>query len=595
MAFLAVRRKIFSLPYRRLQLSRHYTDLPKSVCEILVNIPSKHRRRAIHEAQQVLTEYLHVTRALPFAHADSISRNSVHSLSDVISKVDFSVSTFSETFAKFLRYHPIDELGFFYESIGIDHDDVPSFLPARKFFISEEFRAYKVACVLSGFGFAWNRLGRLYRDEAWIFDKEPEELSNSLLCLKSFGFKSAAVIGMCLAFPELLRSGSESRNVDGMLSDLKTVNDLVRFAHNDADKWYDICRNIDMFYGIGFQRGTVKNLMEKCTSVFVDYSNEVLVNSIEYFCRLDVEKKDVVMLLHQIPEILSFNLETRHFSVLEFLKHFGMSVEELDLVKQKFPYVLGWNKMANLPSVMKAMDRHKWFFSQLKNGSHELLSTYVMKEPIRSVCGFLSDELGMVTSKKHLNFMLDKLNFMLQIGFGANEKTIKLLYGIHGCGPDLQVRFDLLINIGADHSRLCKALTQSPRILSQNPETIQKKANFFFKDLGLSFLSLYQFPAFLCFDLEYRIKPRLRFLVWLEQKGACRKKYYLSSLISASEKSFIHRISRYHPAAPKHWFECFVVQSTNCALSQSLSIHQSRVFDSDPQVFIKIKALLAAD
>ncbi|KAL9683639.1 hypothetical protein QQ045_015464 [Rhodiola kirilowii] len=234
----------------------------------------------------------------------------------------------------------------------IDYDDVPSFLPARKFFINEEFRAYKVACVLSGFGFAWNRLGRLYKDEAWIFDMEPEELSNSLLCLKSFGFQSAAVTGMCLAFPELLRSGSESRNVDGMLSDLKKVNDLVRFVHNDADK------------------------------------------CIKYFCRLDVEKKDVVMLLHQIPEILSFDLETRHFSVLEFLKHFGMSVEELDLVKQKFPYVLGWNKMANLPSVMKAMDRQKWFFSQLKNGSHELLSTYVMKEPMRSVRGFLSDELG---------------------------------------------------------------------------------------------------------------------------------------------------------------------------------------------------------
>ncbi|KAL9682634.1 hypothetical protein QQ045_014436 [Rhodiola kirilowii] len=71
---------------------------------------------------------------------------------------------------------------------------------------------------------------------------EPEELSNSLLCLKSFGFQSAAVPGMCLAFPELLRSGSESRNVDGMLSDLKKVNDLVRFVHNDADKWYDVLR-----------------------------------------------------------------------------------------------------------------------------------------------------------------------------------------------------------------------------------------------------------------------------------------------------------------------------------------------------------------
>ncbi|KAL9682600.1 hypothetical protein QQ045_014402 [Rhodiola kirilowii] len=40
-----------------------------------------------------------------------------------------------------------------------------------------------------------------------FFIRSLEELSNRLLCLKSFAFKSAAVIGMCLAFPELLGIG----------------------------------------------------------------------------------------------------------------------------------------------------------------------------------------------------------------------------------------------------------------------------------------------------------------------------------------------------------------------------------------------------
>uniref|UniRef100_A0A7N1A247 Uncharacterized protein n=1 Tax=Kalanchoe fedtschenkoi TaxID=63787 RepID=A0A7N1A247_KALFE len=564
MPFLAVRRTLNLSRHRLLQLSRHYTDLPKSICETLANIPRRHRRRAIHEAQQALSDYLHVTRSLPFAHADSISRNSIHSLSDVISKIDFSViTTFSETFSQFLRYNPIDELGFFYESIGIDYKDVPSVLPARKFFITEEFRAYRVACVLSGFGFAWNRLGKLYMEEAWIFDEEPEELSKRLLCLKNYGFKSAAVVGMCLAFPELLGSGSEFRNVDGLLDDLKRVNDLVRFEHNDADRWYNICKNIGVFYGIGFERGTVRNLMDTSISVFVDYSNEIFLKSIEYFCELDVPKKDVVMLLHLKPAILGFDLETPHFSILELLKHFGMSVEELESVRLEFPYVLGWNEMANLPSVMRALDRHNWFFSQLNNGGHELLGTYVMKEPMRNVRGFINDELSKATSAKHPNFMLNKLNSLLQIGFGANEKTMKLLYVMHGSGPELQARFDLLICMGADHSSLCKALSHAPRILNQNVESIQKKVDFLFNDLGLCFLNLYQFPAFLCFSLENRIKPRIRFQVWLEQKGACRKKYCLSSIIAASERTFITRISLNHPAAPKHWFERFLTRNNS--------------------------------
>ena len=62
----------------------------------------------------------------------------------------FYASTFSKSFCKLLRYQPINEFEFFFESIGIDHNDVPKLLPQNKFFFSEDGSIMNVAFCLSG-------------------------------------------------------------------------------------------------------------------------------------------------------------------------------------------------------------------------------------------------------------------------------------------------------------------------------------------------------------------------------------------------------------------------------------------------------------
>ncbi|KAK1400761.1 hypothetical protein POM88_000366 [Heracleum sosnowskyi] len=75
--------------------------------------------------------------------------------------------------------------------------------------------------------------------------------------------------------------------------------------------------------------------------------------------------------------------------------------------------------------------------------------------------------------------------------------------------------------------------------------------------MGCSLQSLDEFPAFLNFDLDKRIKPRYRFHMWLTENNLCRKEYALTSIISSSEKRFIALIYRMHPAAPKKWLASF--------------------------------------
>ena len=105
---------------------------------------------------------------------------------------------------KFLCCHPINEFEFFYESIGIDYSEVRDFLPKNKFFLYKDRSILNAAYALATFGFPWNTLGTLYKEESLIFSRDPDELKSRLCGFKKYGFNNTLVIGICLAFPHVL-------------------------------------------------------------------------------------------------------------------------------------------------------------------------------------------------------------------------------------------------------------------------------------------------------------------------------------------------------------------------------------------------------
>jgi hypothetical protein len=540
-------------------LSHHFsttTNLPS-----LSKIPSKYRAQAIQQAQKALTEYLHTTRCLPFPYAEHIARNSLFSVSNLIAKLDFSPSDFSKSFRRFLRYHPIDEFKFFFESIGISYGEVNGFLPANKFFFSEDGTVFSAASALSAFGFPWNRLGKLCKEEFSIFSQSSEDLTARLCRFKEYGLSNVSVIGICLAFPHVLSwDGELGGEIDALFDDLKRVFldfDLATCVEENVDAWYEVCRKIRVFYDLGCEKGKVGDLMGRSKYVFLEYPEEVLVQKAEYFCRFGVRKEDVGLLLLRSPEIMNLDMETPVISVLGFLKHFGLSTKELESISRKYPYVLGRNKMANLPHVMKALNLHEWFFHKLKSGNHQLLANYVLSDPDEGLDTEFRDGLEKIKSSRCPIHTMKKLNFLHGIGYGENALTMKVLDHLHGTSIKLQERFDCLLHLGIEFSNLCMMVMSTPKVINQKPETIEQKVNFLCQEMGISLQYLDVFPAFLCFDLENRIKPRYRFHVWLTEKGFCTRAYSIASIVATSEKQFVVRLSGIHPDAPKKWSEHF--------------------------------------
>uniref|UniRef100_A0A1J3JKM1 Transcription termination factor MTEF18, mitochondrial n=2 Tax=Noccaea caerulescens TaxID=107243 RepID=A0A1J3JKM1_NOCCA len=529
-------------------------------------IPSKYRSMAIGKAQKAIADYLHTIRSLSYSHADHIATNASVSIGNLIRQLDFSVLTFSKSLRKHLSYHPINEFEFFFESIGIDYSEVSEYLPEKKFFFYEDRTVLDAACALSGFGFPWNNLGKLYKEERLVFLQSPEEIESRLLKLKDIGFSTVAVIGICLAIPHTLCGGGElDAETRWLFVKLKRVFeelDSQNLFEENVDSWYAISRKIKVFYDLGFENEEMRELMGRSKSLFMEFSEEALMEKTEYFCRFGVGKEDAAILILRNPAIMNFDLEKPVISVMGMLKHLGLSQDEVDAVAQKYPYVMGRNKLKNLPHVLRALDLHERIFDNLKNGNHHLLATYSLMDPDEDFDREYQEGVEEAKHSRYKAHNVQKLDFLHEIGFGENRMTVKILQHVHGTAAELRNRLQILLNNGFDFSKICMLIRSAPKILNQKPESIQDKIRFLCDEMGDSLDYLEIFPAYLCFDLENRINPRFRFHKWLVEEGLSEKSYSVASLVATSEKTFIARLYGIHPALPKHWFERFSYRKT---------------------------------
>ncbi|XP_057742692.1 transcription termination factor MTEF18, mitochondrial-like isoform X1 [Arachis stenosperma] len=528
-------------------------------------VPSKYKNLALSQAQKILTDYLHSTRSIPYAFADQIAANSHTSLSNLVAKVRFSAPSFSHTLNKFLRYNPINEFEFFFESIGIKYSQVPNLLQPHKFFFSEDGSILDAACVLYEFGFPWDKLGLLYVERCSVFRCNTDELKGRLCVLKSYGFCSVQVIGICLAFPFVFgeQGGVLEAEIDGLLADLRLVFldfDLAGCVEGNADSWYEVCRKIRVFYNSNGEKGKMGELIGRYKNVILEHGEEELMQKAEYFSRFGVKKEEVARLILHDSELLNFDFETPVINVLKLLKHFGMSSKDLEDVQQNYAHALGTIKMVNLPNVMRALGLSKWFFNRIKDGKHQLLLTYVTSFPNEDQDKGYQDGLKAIRASRTPVHTMNKLNFLHALGFGETALTMAVLTYLNGTSSKLQERFDCLLHLGIEFSKLSKIVAIRPKVLSQHPKIIEKKIKFLYEEMGSSVELLDTFPAFLCFDLENRIKPRFRFYMWMIEKGYCAKNFSMATMIATSDKNFVPHAFRIHPAAPKHWFEQFYLR-----------------------------------
>ncbi|KAK9120871.1 hypothetical protein Syun_018488 [Stephania yunnanensis] len=228
-----------------------------------------------------------------------------------------------------------------------------------------------------------------------------------------------------------------------------------------------------------------------------------------------------------LPFTHAENIETTHSSRSPNSSPKSNSRHEL---LQKLPQFLGYHPI----------DKFDFFFESIGIPYWEIKVENEFKKGLEKI-----------KSRREHRGTMERLNFLLGIGFGQNLVMIKVLSGLHGSRAQLQERFNLLLNLGIKYPNLCKIVYCRVKALNQNPAMLEEKVNYLQFGLGCSLLYLDVYPGFLCFNLENRIKPRCAIHQWLFEKGLVRRKYRITSMISPSEKTIIARLYNIHPSNPK--------------------------------------------
>ncbi|XP_078148542.1 transcription termination factor MTEF18, mitochondrial-like isoform X1 [Carex rostrata] len=522
-------------------------------------LTSYHRKSAMEAAMTALKDYLYSTRSLPFSLAEQISLNSPVSLSSYICRLQFPTSSFnSSDFRQFFRRsfsfkEPINEFDFFLESIGVF--DKPK--PSESFFLSDDLRLVEGVNQLIGLGFPYKKIGLLYPSKAlWV---APNELSRRFEKLAHSSFLGRnCTIAICLAFPKVLTRD----DADSLLGDLHTffvANDVVNSMGNEVDNYLDICEKIQIFYELGSAEGSIGSLMRENDWVIFDTDKTELRKRLGFFAKLGMKDDLGQFVLRNSREIFKFDLELT-ISIPEYLHYVGLEENEANNVISAYPHVVGKNKLGNLPSIMCAVGLSGWFLSTVRDGNSKLFSTNFVSDALNYDSAIEEEFVkGLEQANLHKKgkLVIYKVEFLQSIGFGMNKFTARIAAELSGTKEDLHERFELLLNWGIEPKRICKMLRTTPKLLNQSKDSLKEKINFLCNHLGHNLDYLDSFAAFLCFDLENRIKPRYRILDWLKEVGVLRRSFAPATVLGSSEKRFMVILYAIHPAAPKQWLEKF--------------------------------------
>lgn len=331
-------------------------------------------------------------------------------------------------------------------------------------------------------------------------------------------------------------------------------------AGDDVELLLRFCRRIRLFYDMRSGKGDMGELMGRNKRIFVEIEESVLAQKLRFFVKLGVRTEDVGAFTLKNAEIFDLDLENPEILIPDYLMRLGLSKEKIDSLMKRCPYVMGKNKLGNLPGILKALDLDKWFFSKIVDGKnlHFLSPSFAYADSCDNELEteFMQDLKRIKLVKQH-HFVEVKVEFFLSIGFGRNKMTSKAIGLVSGNKELLQERFDCLIEMGIKYDMLCRMIIAAPKVLNQCKNMLRQKVNYLCHDLGYPVEYLNNFPAFLCFDLENRIKPRYKILSWLRDNGLVKKPFAPATVLANSEKRFIFNLSCIHPAAPKQWLECF--------------------------------------
>ncbi|XP_023730935.1 transcription termination factor MTEF18, mitochondrial isoform X1 [Lactuca sativa] len=493
-------------------------------------------RVACREAQDALLDYLHSTRSLQFVDAENISRNSPKFLGKLLKGVK-NKENVGQFVTRYLRYHPINEFEPFFESMGLEPYEFSTFLPRNLMFLSDDNVLLENYHVFCQYGFAPNKIGKIYKEAKDVFRYNHGVLSSRLHDLQNIILDQSTVIKLVGLCPSLLIP-------DAIHDVLKVVKELKSsgimngwFIENLSEEnsydWRHILELLCLFKRLGCENEQLGRLVNQHPTLLLNNSGTTSVLIIGFLTKFGATKTNILSFFMKFPEIKGeeclYNLRRSY----HFLLDIEMEVDNIAKLFCTHPYLLGSWSLKGVKTALNSL-----------NSGKKRLCGIIMKNPQELKNLAIGTKVKPLPSSKDCTE--EKTKFLLDLGFVEDSNEMKrALKRFRGRAGELQERFDCLVNMGFDRKDVVEMLKSSPQIVNQTKEVLEMKIGFLVNEMGYELTCLCGYPSSLSYAIE-TVKLRCMMYNWLKEQGVTNT-MALSTILACSEKQFIKDKVNRHP------------------------------------------------
>ncbi|GER52477.1 mitochondrial transcription termination factorfamily protein [Striga asiatica] len=510
---------------------------------------AKKSRSVKAEAKDALLDYFHCTRSLQILDAENMSKNTPAFFDKLLKRVNIDDANVGPSFARFLRYHPINEFEPFFESIGLKPSECSSLLPQNLMFLNDDELLLENYYVLCNYGIPRNRIGKIYKEVREVFRYDDGVLLSKLQSFQEFGLKQS-LIGKIIASSPRLLVGSVDRNFVNLLENLKNLGIEYDWLEENisVEESYDWNRMLELMRflrDLGFGEEQLHHLLTLHPSILLQSSGRFTFCLFVSLLKFRHTSSSIQNLLLEFPHIPVMKFTRNFLRCYEFFVKINMDAQEIGKIVSLHAMLLGSCNIRKASTVFRHFNNCQATLCQLVKEDPFVLRKWVHGKkltplPVQKRC---------VTVRKM------KTEFLLSLGFEENSTEMeKAFKHFRGRGDELQERCDFLVKIGFRREDVMKMVKLNPQILNQTIDVMKSKIDSFAKELGYSMSDLVSFPKTLSYKVE-RVKMRLLMHKWLKVNVEDRANLSLSTLLSSGDEKFVRLYVKPYPGGLEHWKE----------------------------------------
>ncbi|XP_042422765.1 uncharacterized protein LOC122010338 isoform X1 [Zingiber officinale] len=256
------------------------------------------------------------------------------------------------------------------------------------------------------------------------------------------------------------------------------------------------------------------------------------------------------------PTLLGCDVQTNLAHKFNFLRDMGFSESDAVNVVMLHPIILSLNVQNTLLPRLKVWESlfgSREILLRKLRSCNRFMSTSI-ENVVRPNLNFLRDECGIpedrvsLVLKMHPGFIVQNPESLRALvdraeGIGVSRKSkmfLRILDVLHGVSKEkFEAQVKLMHSFGWSNSDFIAAFKKRPTFLWHSTELLQRKMEFFIKDVEIKPSEIANHPIILAFSLEKRSIPRFQLMKILKSEGLWTSKIKLQNFFSLPSSKFL--------------------------------------------------------